>query len=124
MSQKKKIVNVVPNNDAARQADRQQINNSFNNIDTHMRSYETGIEDVPHTNIDLNRQTNISSDTDVAVSENHFEGAGMTFIYGMIDYNKLSNVETCFPVDKKEAHNIHNFGVINENKSVIGGEYI
>ena len=124
MSEKKKIVNTVPNNGAARQEDRQQINNSFNNIDTYMRSYEASIEDLPHTNIDLNRQTNISSATDVAVSENHFEGAGMTFIYGMIDYNKLSNVETCFPVDKKEDHNIHNFSVINENKSVIGGEHI
>ena len=110
------------NNGATRQADRQQINHSFNNIDTYVRFYETGIEDSPHTNMGLNRQTNISSDTDV--SENHIEGAGMTFIYGMIDYNKLSKVETCFPVDKKEDHNIHNFSVIIENKTVISGEHI
>ena len=98
--------------------DRQQVNNSFNNLDTNVKSYETGIEDLPRTNIDLNRKTNVSSDTDVAVSEDHFEGAEMTFIYGMIDYNELSNVKTCFPVDKKEDDNLYNFSVINENESL------
>ena len=118
MSEKENIVNAVPNDGPARQVDRQQVNNSFNNLDTNVRSYETGIEDLPHTNIDLSRQTNVSIDTDVAISENHFEGAGMAFIYGMIDHNELSNVKTCFPIHKKTDDNLHNFSVINENESV------
>ena len=118
MSEKENIVNAAPNDGGARQVDSQQINNNFNNIDSNVRSYETGIEDFPHTNIDLNRQTNVSSEKDVAVSDNHVEGAGMTFVYGTIDCNKLNNVKACFPIDKEEDDNLHNFSVINENESV------
>ena len=118
MSEKENIVNAVPNDGAARQVDSQQTNNNFGNNDSNVKSYETGIEDLPHTNIDLNRQTNVSSEIDVAVSDSHVEGAGMTFVYGTIDCNEFNNVKTCFPIDKEEDDNLHNFSVINENESV------
>ena len=118
MSEKENIVNAAPNDGAARQVDSQQTNNNFGNNDSNVKSYETGIEDLPHTNIDLNRQTNVSSEIDVAVSDSHVEGAGMTFVYGTIDCNEFKNVKTCFPIDKEEDDNLHNFSVINENESV------
>ena len=109
---------ISPNDGAARQVDSQQTNNNFGNNDSNVKSYETGIEDLPHTNIDLNRQTNVSSEIDVAVSDSHVEGAGMTFVYGTIDCNEFNNVKTCLPIDKEEDDNLHNFSVINENESV------
>ena len=118
MSEKENIVNAAPNDGAARQVDSQQTNNNFGNNDSNVKSYETGIEDLPHTNIDLNRQTNVSSEIDVAVSDSHVEGAGLTFVYGTIDCNEFNNVKTCFPIDKEEDDNLHNFSVINENESV------
>ena len=118
MSEKENIVNAAPNDGAARQVDSQQTNNNFGNNDSNVKSYETVIEDLPHTNIDLNRQTNVSSEIDVAVSDSHVEGAGMTFVYGTIDCNEFNNVKTCFPIDKEEDDNLHNFSVINENESV------
>ena len=118
MSEKENIVNSAPNDGAARQVDSQQTNNNFNNIDSNVKSYETGIEDLPHTNIDLNRQTNVSSEIDTAAGDNYVEGAGMTFVYGTIDCNEFNNVKTCFPIDKEKDDNLHNSIVINENKSV------
>ena len=98
-------------------------NNSFNNIDNYVRSYENGSENLSHTNIDCNRQTGVSNAADVLVIENHFESFGMAYAYDMIDYEELSNTKTCFLLGEKKDGNIHNFSVFNENNSVICEEH-